>query len=126
MPVFLSNTWFEEFEVAARSERIPIHINLTIAYEILMASGDVTRYALVISDGGIAVLTNELPDPDVTFVTSESVAAAIHQGTLSTQEAAAGGNLKVKGDVSILGDAFVALAECSDAFTSAHARTTYT
>ncbi len=127
MARFLSTAWFarlgELTEPASRSSQAGD--GLVLEQVVRRAPEGVVRYHVVIDDGQSRVVLGAAPSPDVTFTSDYATASAIARGDLPAQTALVEGRLRVRGDMSRLGQRAPDLAAIDPIPPPLRAETTY-
>jgi hypothetical protein len=125
---FLSESWIVELDRAARDASSLGGLGspepLVVEQRVRRRDDEVV-YHCSFSAGGARVRSGPAAAPNLVFVTDAESARRLHQGTLSAQEAAVGGRLKIRGEVGRLRAAGDALRALDDVFQTVRDATTY-
>ena len=118
MPEFLSDEWIAALAAAAATAEVPATAELAVRQVV-----DDVAWTVRVAAGRIAV--DQDPTADVTFTPDRATAAALVRGELATQDAFAGGRLRLGGDLARLLAAADALSGLDAAYAGVRAGTTY-
>ena len=125
---FLSEAWIVALDRAARAApdlaSVAPDAPLVIEQRV-RRDGDEVVYALCFDATGARVVPGPASSPDAVLVTDAPTAWALALGTISAQQAAVTGHLKLRGDVERLRAAGEALRAVADVFSEVRSDTTY-
>lgn len=120
---FLSAGWVAACDDAARDFHGPPDMALVFE-QVVTGTGDGdVRFHLEFAGGRLRVRPGPAEAASVSVRQSYATAAAIAAGTTNAQDALAKGELRVSGDVGLLGRHARALAAIGDVFAAVRART---
>ena len=127
MARFLTPAWVAELAAAAEGVDLELGEPLTVQQVGVDGSGPeaAVRWALRVTDGGVAVVAGEVPDPDVTLTTDRATAVAVARGEEAVPDAFMAGRLRLAGDLRALFRAGAVLGAVDAAFAAVRARTTW-
>ncbi len=128
MPRYLSPSWFEEVNTAARREARPADgagARLTLQQVVTGAPEGEVRYWVRVGDGSVEAGLGEAVDADATVSQSYDTAVAVVTGQLSVEAALMAGRIRLSGRISALVDQHEALEGIDAAFAYVRRRTTY-
>jgi len=118
VPDFLSDAWVDALAEAAAQAEVDPAVTLAIRQVV-----DDVAWTVRVAGGRIAV--DRDPAADVTITTDRRTAEALVKGDLATQDAFAGGRLRLGGDLPKLLAAAGALSGLDAAYAGVRAGTTY-
>jgi predicted lipid carrier protein YhbT len=118
VPVFLSEEWVEALASAAASAAVPPGTTIAVRQVV-----DDVSWTVRVADGRVRVDRDEAAD--ITITTDRATAAALVLGELATQDAFAGGRLRLGGDLAKLLAAADGLAGLDGAYAGVRADTTF-
>jgi predicted lipid carrier protein YhbT len=118
VPVFLSEEWVAALASAAATAEVAAGTTLSVRQVV-----DDVSWTVRVAAGRVSV--DRGADADVTITTDRATAAALVLGDLATQDAFAGGRLRLGGDLAKLLAAADGLAGLDAAYAGVRADTTY-
>jgi putative sterol carrier protein len=129
VPQFLTSEWFAALDASARESTALAdaldHDGITVQQVVRRRDGGEITYYLTLEDGRARVREGSVADPELTLVTDDEIARALHRGDLNAQEALETGRFKLRGSPEALvgrSDLFRALG---DVFAAVRADTTF-